>query len=136
MSEPSDQIPSIKKWVTDASGRTVYYPYGPAWNGYVVTDPAREQALRTADERFAELGKRLRPFWCVLLALLIYACNYYAYRRPVVMFAIIGSTLPVLALLGWLLHRLMTANHLIGLVRVNAVRRIPCCRLALIVVVP
>lgn len=31
---------------TDATGRTVFYPHGPAFRGYVVTDPERERAIR------------------------------------------------------------------------------------------
>ena len=31
---------------TDSAGRTVYYPYGQARSGYILTDPERERAIR------------------------------------------------------------------------------------------
>lgn len=38
--------PEARFFVNDNSGRTLFYPYGTAWHGYVLPDPEREGVLR------------------------------------------------------------------------------------------
>lgn len=41
-----------RRWLREAAGRTVYYPFGRAQGGYLVDDPWREAELRRADESY------------------------------------------------------------------------------------
>jgi hypothetical protein len=85
----------------DAQGRTVFYPSGPAWSGYVVTDPDRERALRDVirrrnDSRWPYLG------WVLWLPFLYGFCLLFAshlFQALAVLFLIPGLLLFVF---GWL----------------------------------
>jgi hypothetical protein len=55
------------KFFKDESGRTLFYPYGDSWRGYVVPDAGREEALRAAVQRYRETTKRFN-IWPFVLA--------------------------------------------------------------------
>ena len=59
--------PAPDKFFKDGSGRTLFYPFGDSWRGYVVPDAAREAALRAALQRYGETRKRFN-IWPFLLA--------------------------------------------------------------------
>jgi hypothetical protein len=62
ISGPADSPPVPEQFITDGSGRRLFYPFGFSWSGYVVPDAAREHMLRRAVERFQNTGRRVR-FW-------------------------------------------------------------------------
>jgi uncharacterized membrane protein YiaA len=47
------------RWGVDFIGRMVYYPFGPAFPGYRVTDAAAEVRIRAADEQYDRSSSKL-----------------------------------------------------------------------------
>jgi uncharacterized membrane protein len=72
MSGLEDSPPAPDEFITDRAGRTLFYPFGFSWSGYVVPDAARERMLRRAVERFQNTARRVR-FWPLAVILPCFA---------------------------------------------------------------
>lgn len=106
-------------FVQDERGRSLFYPSGTAWSGYVVPDAARERALRCAIERYAALNKRLFPWGALVLPFALYPLYGYFSSRP---FLAIGSVVlefVLLVLAGAAIKRYQLRAELDGLERVD-----------------
>jgi hypothetical protein len=67
MSGLREPPPVPDEFITDGSGRRLFYPFGLSWSGYVVPDTPRERALRGAIERFRNTARRARLWPLVLM---------------------------------------------------------------------
>jgi hypothetical protein len=116
--------PSVERFVKDASGRILFYPFGPKFSGYVV-DSAREQAFRREYKRRDESALWLQDARVVpvLMAPFILAFYRLASSRPFLAVSVLlGSPLFVglvnLAYRYWWTRRLAA-----GLERVPPLER-------------
>lgn len=66
MSGRGDALPVPDEFITDESGRRLFYPFGLSWSGYVVPDAARERMLRSIVERFRNATRRVQ-LWPALI---------------------------------------------------------------------
>jgi len=68
--------PAADKLFKDESGRTLFYPFGDSWRGYVVPDAGREEALRAAVQRYRESTKRFN-IWPFGLAVALFCGAWF-----------------------------------------------------------
>jgi hypothetical protein len=120
LSAPTDSDDAVaqqasKRWVADADGRTIYYPYGQMYGGYLVTDPECERAIREADRPFDEASNNIAQFAYVLVLPVIYVYYYFSSSHPVLALAVFPATLALLGLLAWLVRRPRLEPLLAGL---------------------
>jgi SmpA / OmlA family len=74
-------------FIADEAGRTLFYPFGESWHGYVVPDEAREQALRVAMVQYRANAKRF-GIWPFFLAIpLFIAALAMFYSHPFLLLA-------------------------------------------------
>jgi hypothetical protein len=88
--------PVADPFVKSPDGRTLFYPFGPSWHGYVVASTDRERALRAAMERGREIGKRLAPLVPILAGLLLFPTYYFFFSRPFLAFGWLIFLVPLL----------------------------------------
>lgn len=104
-----------KRWIVDSEGRSVYFPYGKARSGYIVTDPAREGALRDADRRFEEISKQIAPYGALLLLPVTFGFYYFSASYPRLAYLLFPAAFALFAVAIWLLRRPKLASLLAGL---------------------
>ncbi|SDP32746.1 hypothetical protein [Afipia sp. GAS231] len=109
-----------KRWFTDAAGRTIYYPYGAAYSGYIVTEAARERAIRAADQRFEDISKPFAPYTYGLLLAVTCIYYYFSSSHPLLACAAFPAALVLAGLIAWLARRSMIVPLLAGLDRAPA----------------
>jgi hypothetical protein len=105
------------RWATDEAGRSIYYPRGQAFGGYLVTDREREQAIRDSDQRFDDIDKRLTPF-AGLLFLPVISVFYYFSAHPLLAYLVFPAAVVLAGAIVWLVRRPRRAPLLAGLARV------------------
>jgi len=115
----------VKRWATDAAGRTVYYPYGPGRRGYLVADAAHQQALRASVARYDDIWNRIKPYAYMVGAPLGYAFYYFVGTHPVVAFALVPAFIAAAVLFDLVLRRAIVGNLLHGLPRVAPTETLP-----------
>jgi hypothetical protein len=120
-----DAQDQVVRWITDADGRALYYPYGPRRAGYLLTDAAREPALRAADARYQGIGKRIKPYSYILVLPLIYTFYYLFGTHPILAFASFPAFLAAAALIDRVLFRSIVGNLIEGLPQVAPLKPLP-----------
>ncbi|SDM90015.1 hypothetical protein [Afipia sp. GAS231] len=83
--QDQEATPSATKgrWGVDLIGSMVYYPFGPAFQGYRATDAAAEVRIRAADEHYDQSSKLALPVSGALAAGLLYLLGLLFDRHPV-----------------------------------------------------
>jgi len=106
--KPADER-AAARFVTDSTGRTLFYPNGLKRRGYVVTDAERERALHAAAKRLAEL----RGYAAAALVTCLIPCLYWLIRSHPL--GTVGVLLPAFVTFGALVDRLIQRTVLGGL---------------------
>ena len=119
---------AAKRWAVDAEGRTVYYPYGPGFAGFLVAEPARERGLRAAARRHDDLSRQLRPYAFVLVLAFGWALHNWLASHPVRVAAVLAGSIVAAVLVDWVLRRALVGPVLAGLPRVAAVDNLAAAR--------
>jgi hypothetical protein len=91
---------SSKRWATDFSGCTVYYPFGQTRGGYLVSEAALESAIREVDQRFKDRSDRLLPYVSLLGVPLSYVVYYFFRTHPVLVIAVFPATILLLVMVA------------------------------------
>ncbi|HMK80694.1 MAG TPA: hypothetical protein VK438_13645 [Xanthobacteraceae bacterium] len=118
------------RWLTDAAGRTVFYPDGSARNGYVVTDAAREQALRAASQRHDAIRRRsIGPFGVAAAAVAAATLSFLLGSHPILSWvaflAVFVASFVLFGLIQRLIQRVVFGSLLAGLEAAPAADKFP-----------
>jgi outer membrane protein assembly factor BamE (lipoprotein component of BamABCDE complex) len=98
-----------KRWTTDSTGRSIYYPRGRSFGGYVVADVEREQRIREADKHFEGQSKTIAPFAGFLALPAFY---FLLGSHPIMGLALLLALIVLAATVEWLVRRPVMATLL------------------------
>jgi hypothetical protein len=119
--QPAEEREVITRFAKDRRGRTLFYPNGPSWAGYIVPDTAREKALQEAATRHRDGTKRWRGL--ISLLMIPFLAGFYALigSHPFLAFAfLLVVPISLCAVLEWIVRRYMFGALVDGLEGVPA----------------
>jgi len=101
------------RWDVDSAGQAIYYPFGPAFAGYRLTDPTAEQSVRQADESYSERSSKIgKPLVQIVGTLLVGYVIFVFSRHPVLSLSGLYALLVVLTYLEGILRYSSVREHL------------------------
>jgi hypothetical protein len=107
------------EFVKDASGRTLFYPSGPACRGYEVPDTERELSLRAAMQRRREFIKKSLTWTPIFMIPFLYGARQLLGSRPFLALGVMLLPIVLAAVCSHVLFRYRMGPLLAGLQRVE-----------------